>query len=224
MKWKPCAALLVLVAACELSCTTVNPDFVGFGAGVDGGATDGSPEGHPDLHAGGPDLAPVCTAGQRACLATTGSAACQGGQLKLDRKCPTGSSCTAGYCQAPPMSSTSLTGQSCDVGFGPQENNCFANGGPAADTLSCEPFVTDPAQMGVSWVCAPSVGQGLPGTACTRGDECRSGFCGSNGTCFRACAQDNDCPFQGSTGKRYACNNVDVTVEGVTVSAKSCIP
>ena len=56
------------------------------------------------------------------------------------------------------------------------------------------------------------------------GDDCRSGFCGSNGTCFRACLNQADCPIMGNTGQPYRCENVDVTVEGIKVQEKSCIP
>jgi len=221
MKWKWGAATFALLAAC----TSPNPNWEfasgGGDAGTDGSfVTDGGPHDGPAM-----DLEPVCMPGQRTCLAQSGSADCDQGQFKLDRKCPNMSMCMTGYCQPPPQSSTSSIGVTCDVGgsAAPRENDCFPMTGGTANTLSCQPFV-DPATKKVSWFCDDQVGTGLPGTACTQGDQCRSGFCGSNGTCFRACLDQMDCPLMGSTGLLYRCELVDIVVEGVKVTAKSCIP
>jgi hypothetical protein len=213
MKRQLCALVLLLAA-----CTAPNPNYAGPGGDGDGGA--GSDAGITDDLGPQPDLTPACNAGDRLCLANTGSAACVDGHYVLDRKCPPDSVCAAGYCQAPPMSPATLVGQGCDLGGGPQENNCFSQ----VDTLSCQPFVSNGGPTDVTWICDKAVGQGLPGSACTQGSDCRSGFCGSNGTCFRTCQTNADCPFQGNTPNRFNCSNVTIVVEGVTVMAKSCIP
>src|SRR5262249_22536939 len=102
----------------------------------------------------------------------------------------------------------------------PQENVCFSTTG---DSFSCEPFV-DANTKKISWFCDKAVGAGLPGNACTKGDDCRSGFCGSNGTCFRACLDPVDCPPVPGTNTPYNCSTVQIVVEGEQVSAKSCVP
>jgi hypothetical protein len=83
----------------------------------------------------------------------------------------------------------------------------------------CQPFVKNGGD--VTWACAPPIGNGIVGQKCSHGADCRSGFCGSNGTCFRACAFVTDCP---NSGGPYACTPVQITVEGVPVTANSCIP
>src|SRR5437868_3166047 len=117
MKWKYRAAAVVLALA---ACTTPNPNFAGGGnddGGVSDGATDGSPaDGLPPV-----DMTAVCMLKQRTCLAQSGSASCEAGQFKLDRKCPSLSTCASGYCQPPPASATSLVGTACDQAGAPQE-------------------------------------------------------------------------------------------------------
>lgn len=211
------ALMLGLVA-----CTAANPNYVGQGGGGPDGAVpvDGA---QPDLGRGGgsTDLAPVCQDGQRACLTVSASASCVSGQYTLDRKCPTGSKCVIGYCGAPPQVPGSVVGLPCDAAPGPQENQCIVNTA-GGDQLSCEPFV-DPQSKSIRWACARPIGAGLPGAPCTAGSDCRSGFCGDNGTCFRACQIDTDCPLE-PTGKRLSCHTVKITVEGVPVSQGSCVP
>ena len=82
--------------------------------------------------------------------------------------------------------------------------------------LECQPFV-DPNNRSVQWFCDSPVGAGGPGTSCKQGSECKSGFCGSNGTCFRACKMDFECGG-------LSCNNVEIVVEGVRVQSGSCVP
>jgi hypothetical protein len=215
MKWLRGVALVVALA----SCTSPNPNYVGptlgdGGGGFDMSVTDGPP--------GGGDLSAVCMAGMRGCLSSTVSASCEAGQFKLDRKCPNQSMCAMGYCSEPPQSVGSIVGTPCDQGGGPQENACFSTGG-TTDALSCEPFV-NPSSKAIDWICNKAVGAGLPGTMCTTGDDCRSGFCGSNHTCFRSCLDQTDCPFNNATGMQFQCGNVDIVVEGIKLSVKSCIP
>lgn len=215
MKRSAVAWLALLV-----SCTAPNPLFVaedgfGGGGGVDGGLVDLA---NVDLTTRpSPDMAGVCRPEDRACLATdTISAACVGGQLVIDRRCPADSSCRGGYC-TPPPEDTPPAGSPCGIG-GPQDSQCWSS------SYACQPFVTSPAQRSVGWVCARAVGQGLPGAPCTSGGQCRSGFCGSNGTCFHACQSVFDCPNQNGPGTRLKCSAVQIVVEGVPITAKSCIP
>jgi hypothetical protein len=226
------AASAALLAACTVS----NPLYNGSGGagGAGGGGSDlGGHGGHGGAGgsggtggAGGSpqdmSIVPACTDGARRCGAND-SEVCVGGVFQPDRLCPSASMCAttgqaAGYCAPPPMSNTGV-GNGCDFGFGPQENLCFST---TADTNSCQPFVDDPVAGTVTWVCDKPVGTGVPGAACTAGAQCRSGFCGSNGTCFRACQNDNDCPR--TAGVTFQCMDVQITVEGVTVTASSCVP
>ena len=209
------------------ACTVLNPSYdptggVGGGGGGDlgsHGSSDGAAEAH-DLASTGPtpDLMPICTGEQRLCLANSGSAGCVDGNYVLDRKCPMGSMCASGYCQ-PPSLGIPPAGINCDFGTGPAENNCFAVGG-ADNGLSCQPYVNG-LTGNVSWACTPKIGAGLPGDACQDGAQCRSGFCGSNGTCFRTCRVDTDCPQ--SATRHLRCATTDVIVEGKTVHENSCI-
>jgi hypothetical protein len=210
------------VAVALLSgCTANNPNYIG---GIDGGSDAGG------LHLDGaardlpsaPDLStPKCTDGERHC-ANGGSEICINGVFTTDRTCPSMSMCSQGYCQPPPMSTDSQLGADCAMQMfldsGPQENQCLQN---LADNLSCEPFF-DPTAGGIVWRCDKMIGAGLPATPCTMGSQCRSGFCGSNGTCFRACQGDQDCPQNG--GAPVGCKNVMIVVEGQAVTAGSCTP
>jgi hypothetical protein len=117
------------------------------------------------------------------------------------------------------MCTVPLGAPACDVGGVAQDNQCTT----IALDLSCQPFVVGLGAP-LSWFCDKAVGAGLPGTACVSGGQCRSGFCGSNGTCFRACVSAVDCPQNPGTGKHYRCGTVDITDEGVTESTGSCIP
>ncbi len=218
MRYCSTAAAALLLSAC----TAANPFYVGPTiVGSDGsGLSDGGTGAH-DLAGHPSDLASVCTDGQRQCLANTGSGECANGQYMLDRKCPMSSMCMKGYCDPPPSDAATPAGHPCDAGGTAQENQCFS---AVTDTLSCEPFITDPSNKMVAWFCAHSVGQGLPGAACTDGSTCRTGFCGSNGTCFRACGAGAPCPVPPNGTVPYRCAGVKILVEGVEVQATSCIP
>jgi len=220
---KYATALLVALAS---GCTANNPNYLGdvdgSGGNSDGGIhfLDGSTH---DLAGGGkPDLAGnTCADGTRRC-ATAASEICINAMFTTDRTCPSMSMCHEGYCQPPPAVAGSQVGASCEMpmfgGTGPQENQCLLN---LAAKLSCMPFF-DPTAGGIVWRCDKEVGMGLPGTPCTMGAQCRSGFCGSNGTCFRACQSDQDCP-QTST-QQTRCQSVSIVVEGMQVDAQSCVP
>jgi hypothetical protein len=214
MAHRPLGVAALLLCGCTVS----NPLFNG-GLGVDGGQHDiGQPQPGHDL-APGPDLAAQCQPGERACstTATAASARCEGGKFAADRLCPSQSVCMTGYCQPPPQNPGGGAGDPCDGNGGPRENDCTF----FSQLLSCQPFV-DPASKMVSWVCDNEVGMGLPGATCTKGGQCRTGFCGSNGTCYRGCLSAQDCPING--GVVLQCAPVSITVEGVSVTANSCIP
>lgn len=201
-----------------ISCTVDNPLYT---PGPDAGGplpgrVDLSGTAPPDLAVGVQvDLAPPSgTCSDRTC-SSVGSEACVNGVPVPDRTCPEASSCSNGYCQPPAMSGD-LVGRNCDL-IAPSETLCLASNNT---TTSCQPFVD--ASDTVLWRCAHAVGAGAVGTMCSQGNQCRSGFCGSNGTCFRPCASLADCPTSGQ-GKRV-CSEVSIVVEGKKVSAKSCIP
>ncbi len=198
------------------ACTVANPLYVGRDAGgvviTDGSVVVGSPD------MSGVDLAkppdPGCTTGERSCSASD-SLVCQSGSFVSDRTCPKASAiaaasvCADGYC-APPAGAVS-----CEAEGGQTEAACFGIGGMG--TLSCQPFASTGS---VKWFCATTVGMGGSGSPCNVGSVCRSGFCGSNGTCFRACISDNDCPQMGNAN---TCTDVGISLEGQTITAGSCI-
>jgi hypothetical protein len=210
------------------SCTVDNPLYTPGVSGDLAGTTDlaGTKLGDLSFPADKSDLAdPACMIGQRACLAS-GSAGCHMGTFVKDRTCPTGSACTTGYCQAPPPA-TNNVGKDCAPTATPTESLCVAglSGGEPSKIPSCQPFL-DPnggdIGKGVHWVCAPPIGTGISGTPCTEGSQCRSGFCGSNGTCFRSCITAADCPA-GNPGGGWTCSVVSITVEGSMLMASSCV-
>lgn len=219
------ASLAILIALVGASCTAANPLYTPSAdlgdAGTLGEVDFSTNVPGPDLATPGPDLsAPVCTEGKRSCL-SVGSAICEASTLVLDRTCPQASTCADGYCQPPPLSPNGV-GKSCATAGAANENLCTI-GSSGNNPPSCQPFVDDASgSLKVVWHCARAVGAGLPSTPCTDGAQCRSGFCGSNGTCFRACASELDCPSSGQ-GKRV-CEEVEILVEGLAVKAKSCIP
>ncbi len=202
--------------ACLLAaCTTHNPDYLGGGGGGDLAGVS------LDLAGAVLDLAGpmgACSAGQRMCAGTVASDRCEGGMFVVDRVCPASSLCVATYCAPPPAAVIGEVGHRCDGNGGPQQLQCMAM---TTNNLSCQPFV-NPTNQTVRWFCDASVGPGIAGTHCTRGAECRSGFCGSNGTCFDACQNDQDCKL--FAGLNLTCQGVDILVEGVRVQANSCIP
>jgi len=217
-----------------VGCTMPNPNYAGDngGGGVGGGGSapdmgtggggsvDMSGGGdHADMSGGGTtDGGSNTCAGKRMCATNpVASQTCENGHFTSDRLCPEGdvsvldAQCNAGYCEPPVGSSP------CDVTGGPSEDYCFNAVGM---DHSCQPFV-NPQSKAISWSCAVIVGQGASGDACTKGSQCRSGFCGSNGTCFRPCNGNGNCP---QSNIPLSCKKVTFTVEGVTVSANSCVP
>jgi hypothetical protein len=210
-----------------VSCTADNPLYSPERTGDLGSLPSGDLAGQkPGDLAGVPDKADLaqpnmsCTGDERGCLAGA-SARCEAGMLKQDRQCPMSSQCQSGYCQ-PPAPSSNNVGKACSSMGIASEALCvngISGGGTTAP--SCQPFfvagTSDP-----KWVCAAPIGAGLPGIACTQGSQCRSGFCGSNGTCFRACFSVGDCPTSGNVN--WKCVAVNIAVEGRSVSAQSCVP
>ncbi len=216
----------VVAVALISGCTVDNPNYVGRGdagvlpdgaANLDGASADLT-SGKQDLSSGG-----QCVEGERRCgNGGADSEICINAAYTVDRTCPSGSLCQQGYCQPPQPEGGGQLGTDCAmptfVGSGPQENQCLQN---LSDKLSCMPFF-DPSAGGIVWRCDREIGMGVPGTPCTMGSQCRSGFCGSNGTCFRACQGDQDCPVE-NNGQTF-CRQVSIVVEGQQVTAGSCIP
>ncbi|HEY7957215.1 MAG TPA: hypothetical protein VII38_18040 [Polyangia bacterium] len=204
------------------ACTAANPLYLGPGG-------QGKPDGATahDLGATSndlgtthhPDLAPICTDGERMCAGAI-STVCKSGKVETDRHCPTDGTCAAGYCQPPAAMVGSVEGQECDPNGSPFDGFCLQS----STSLTCQPFITDASNQSLVWVCADAVGPGGIGTSCTHGSECRSGFCGSNGTCFRACdpSPSLGCPQQ-TNGNPPRCEQVDIDVEGVPLTEYGCV-
>jgi hypothetical protein len=200
-------------------------DVHDLGVGGGGGGGGGGTSGIADLALPTPDLAHLgeCGSWERSCSdlpPTPTSESCVNNTFTADRRCPYGSfttgasSCSDGYCDPPSGQATA-----CDDHTDGVDAKCNAM---VAGTFhySCQPFVTDGAQGTVSWWCALpyTTATGTAGTKCTDGTQCRSTFCGNNGTCFYGCRSNGDCP------KPTRCAAASFVVEGVTVAAHSCVP
>lgn len=213
------ATVAALAIACSCGCTAHNPDYVGDGGGGRGGAGGGGGMSPPDLAHGVVDLSGpmgACSPGDRRCAGTVASDRCEGGMFVVDRTCPAGSSCANDYCGPPAAMFGTQIGARCDANGGAQQLQCMAS--PAA-MLSCQPFVV-PTTRELRWFCDTPVGSGRAGMHCNKGSDCRSGVCATTTmTCFDACQRDQDCQLAGGT---LTCRSLDITVEGVTVTAKGC--
>jgi hypothetical protein len=209
-------ALIIFSAGC----TAANPDYVPPDGSV-GTQRDLAMGKHVDLAMQlAPDLSmpppPACQGADRSCTPdSAASELCANSSFQIDRTCPGGSMCQGGYCQVPPPGPDGIVGNPCT-----SEADCAAVSNLAD---SCQPFVVDPnADPPVEWHCASSVGDGASGTKCQDGSTCRSGFCiAATSTCFRACTDDLDCPVR--LGVKTVCRPEMITVEGVAVTANSCI-
>jgi hypothetical protein len=213
------ATVVALAIACTCGCTAHNPNYVGDGGGGAGGGGGGG-AGSPDLAGGGVlDLSGpmgTCVQGERKCAGTAASDRCEGGMFIVDRNCPANSSCTGAYCAPPTATFGTQIGARCDANGGAQQLQCMAS--PTA-MLSCQPFV-EPSTMNLRWFCDTPVGAGRAGMQCAKGSDCRSGVCAATTqTCFDACQRDQDCQLGGGT---LTCKSVQISVEGVTVTAKGC--
>jgi hypothetical protein len=213
---------LVRLGLCGLlfiaACTSENPHYTGA---LDLNALGDGAVGEGDLAStkkGDMAGSATCVDGQRSCTAT-GSLGCAGGVYVEDRICPAGSMCSGGHCPAPTGGGPNV-GKDCAPAGHPTESICVAGITSGIATVpSCQPFFT-PSSTAPMWICAPRIGVGLPGQACTSGAMCRSGFCGDNGSCYRACITQADCP---STGGPWKCEAVKIIVEGALVQAPSCV-
>ncbi len=211
MRFFTTVAALAALGAAAAGCTAHNPDYTG-GSGGDLAGTS-------DLATVTLDLAGplgVCAGAERQCSGTVASDRCEGGMFVVDRSCPMSSSCTNGYCAAPTAMFGTQIGARCDANGGAQQLQCMAS--PTL-MLSCQPFV-DQGTMSLRWFCDTQVGQGRAGAPCTKGAQCKSGVCAAAaGTCFDACQRDQDCQLGGGA---LTCKSLEITVEGITVTAKGC--
>ena len=214
---------LAIVAAGALAstsgCTAHNPNYTGGSGGT--GGTGGDLAGVTlDLAGVVVDLAGpmgTCSPGDRKCAGAAASDRCEGGMFVVDRACPSASSCANNYCAPPtPMFGTQL-GARCDANGGAQQLQCMAS--PVAN-LTCQPFV-DPSTKDIRWFCDNAVAPAKAPTHCTKNSECRSGVCAVKaGVCFDACQQNQDCQLSG--GSTLTCQSLEITIEGVTITAKGC--
>ena len=210
------ATVVALAIACACGCTAHNPNYTGGGGGG-GGGTSGADfaGGNVVFDLSGPMGA--CTPGERKCAGTAASDRCEGGMFVVDRSCPTGSSCMSNYCAPPTALFGTQVGARCDANGGAQQLQCMAS--PTA-MLSCQPFV-DPSTINLRWFCDAAVGAGRAPAHCAKGSDCRSGVCATTTqSCFDACQRDQDCQLGGSSS--LTCKSLQITVEGVTVTAKGC--
>jgi hypothetical protein len=177
------------VAGCSFS--PVPATFEGTDAG--GTTGSGSASGSGSGSSAG-SAASGCTPGTRVCIDTQHSGSCDGsGHEVIDRDCPPGSTCGAGYCQPPPGAMPCTDDDQCSgsdvcdpyVGGGSFEGFCTGRDG-AADTYS----------------------------QCTGGDQCRTGVC-TDGQCFTACTSQSDCPDGPDS---IACKPGNGTLEGTSMS------
>lgn len=208
------ATVAALVLACTVGCTAHNPNYAGDGGGGAGGRDLAGVT--LDLAGSAVDLSGpmgACTQGERKCAGTVASDRCEGGMFVVDRTCPSGSSCANDYCGQPALVLGTQIGARCDLNGGAQQLQCMAKPG-----LSCQPFV-DPATKNLRWFCDSAVGPGTAITHCTTNAQCRSGVCAVKaGICFDACQRDQDCSLTAG----LTCQSLEITIEGVTVTAKGC--
>jgi len=212
---------LAIVAAGALAstigCTAHNPNYTGDGGG---GASGGDLAGvSVDLAGVSVDLSGpmgACSPGDRKCAGSAASDRCEGGMFVVDRACPASSACASNYCAPPTAMFGTQIGARCDANGGAQQLQCMAS--PTAN-LSCQPFV-DPSTKNLRWFCDSAVGAGRVPVHCTKNGDCRSGVCAVKaGVCFDACLRDQDCQLAAST---LTCQSLEITIEGVTVTAKGC--
>jgi hypothetical protein len=202
--------------ACTIGCTAHNPNYTGGSGGTGGGDLAGVTL---DLAGVVVDLAGpmgTCSPGDRKCAGAAASDRCEGGMFVVDRACPPSSSCTANYCAPPPAMFGTQVGARCDANAGAQQLQCMAS--PVAN-LTCQPFV-DPSTKDIRWFCDNAVAPAKAPTHCTKNSECRSGVCAVKaGVCFDACQQNTDCQLGGGA---LTCQSLEITIEGVTITAKGC--
>ncbi len=210
-------ASVAVAVVCVGGCTAHNPDYTGGGGGSGGAGADLAGV-TVDLAGAAVDLSGAmgaCTQGERKCAGIVASDRCEGGMFVVDRICPADSSCANDYCGQPTLVLGTQIGARCDTGGAPQQLQCMAKAG-----LSCQPFV-NPVTKNLRWFCDSDVGAGFASTHCTTGAQCRSGVCATKaGICCDACTTDTDCATIGDTG--LTCQSLEITVEGVTVTAKGC--
>jgi hypothetical protein len=148
---------------------------------------------------GGPRDAPSgpCTPGPGGWGCLAGSAGfCGDGGFSRQRNCPLGE-CTSGHCQVPGSPTHCTRNAQCS--------------GQWRCTLLLSAGTT-------SSVCAaPVSGNASPGP-CTTGLDCSTGLCTASSLCYYACDGDADC------SNDHKCRTVNLLVEGVLASAKTCEP
>lgn len=77
-------------------------------------------------------------------------------------------------------------------------------------------IVVDETAAGLSSICQPPPGAGLPGASCAGGDECNTGLC-VEGFCSARCIDANDC------GADQVCRPEPITIDGVSSTFNLCV-
>jgi|SRR5215831_7182946 len=174
----------------------------------DAGARDGSVDARaPDasVDARGFDVIPQCNMpGQRVCAGGGASGTCDDtGNIVIDRTCPPGSACAAGYCQPPTGGQPCLSIEDC-------------NGGAV-----CDLYVVAGSIVGRCTSPAPGGGLFAP---CTMDSQCQTLICANhNGVreCLFPCTANSQCALVNGT-----CVGVQspLALEGVpTTGTRFCV-
>ncbi len=171
---------------------------LGDGRPGDGRPGDGRPADRGQDHASRdqhPDSSPCAGKSGWSCI---GGAAtlCSSDKLADQRRCPLGQ-CSSGHCSYPVLPKACVSSKDCT--------------GAWVCTLLLD------ASKAPKRVCAAPVTGTTPPATCASGLDCSTGLCTAGGQCYYACDVSTDCPAN------FACNSVDVSVEGVkAVGFKSC--
>lgn len=192
MNVRAAMAAALIAAAAGAACDPGTLDALGSNntagsnsAGTAGSATGGSGGSVGGSDAGGTDAGAASGAGGTG--GTAGSDAGSGGATTVGKPCDANTPCPSGlFC---------LDGQYLGAG---QASVCTRGCCTSADCGGAN-SVCWPSPLGGS-VCrlASNIGRSTPGTAaagepCNQDGDCRSGRCGSDGTCVDTCCSDADC-------------------------------
>jgi hypothetical protein len=79
-------------------------------------------------------------------------------------------------------------------------------------------LVLNPWGTGLDGQCMPAGQGGGPGESCVGGQDCRNGFCPTDGICTELCISDPDCPAD------FVCATVRVAIwEGASFQVPACV-
>ncbi len=117
----------------------------------------------------------------------------------LDRRCWNGTQCNDAYC-------------------GPGENSvdCSSPEDCTGEGAVCTAIRDAPDHIGTYCIPTPFPGARVPGQACSRHEDCLSGWCFRQ-SCFFACSSSSDCP------DTLNCTSLSVTLDNIQGSVKGCV-